>query len=49
VITAATVLPGSAPDRERALGLVEESEENAQVDVEEAIGDCAFGDGVDPP
>ena len=46
VITAAAILPGNAPDNERALELVEESEENAQVEVEETITDCAFGDGL---
>jgi len=46
VITAVAILPGNAPDKERALELVEESEENAQVEVEETIGDCAFGDGL---
>jgi transposase len=46
LITAAAVLPGNAPDNERALGLVEESEENAQVEVEETIADCAYGDGL---
>ena len=46
MITAVEVLPGNAPDHERALELVEESEENAQVEVEETIGDCAFGDGL---
>jgi len=46
LITAVAVLPGNAPDSERALELVEESEENAQVEVEETIGDCAYGDGL---
>jgi len=46
LITAVAVLPGNAPDNERALELVEESEENAQVEVEETIGDCAYGDGA---
>ena len=46
LITAAAVLPGNAPDNERALELVEESEENAQVEVEETIADCAYGDGL---
>lgn len=45
LITAVAVLPGNAPDHERALELVEESEENAQTEVEEIIGDCAYGDG----
>jgi transposase len=46
LITAVAVLPGNAPDSDRALELVEESEENARVEVEEAIGDCAYGDGT---
>ena len=53
VITAVDVLPGNAPDNTRALGLVEESEENAQAEVEETIADCAYrrcgeaaGDGL---
>jgi len=46
VITAVAVLPGNAPDNKRALGLVEESEENAQAEVEETIADCAYGDGL---
>jgi hypothetical protein len=45
LITAARVLAGNAPDREQAMGLVEETEENAQVEVEETLGDCAYGDG----
>ncbi|HVB96856.1 MAG TPA: IS1182 family transposase [Chloroflexota bacterium] len=44
LITAATVLPGNAPDNTDALALVAESEENAQVVVEESIADCAYGD-----
>ena len=46
VITAVEVLPGNAPDREKALELVEESEQNTGMEVEEAIGDCAYGDGM---
>jgi len=46
LIMAATVLPGNAPDNTDALALVEQSEENAQVQVEESIGDCAYGDGA---
>jgi transposase len=46
MITAVDVLPGNAPDNEGALGLVRQSEENAGVEVEEAIADCAFGDGL---
>ena len=46
IITAVAVLPGNAPDNEQALELVEESEENAQAEAEETIGDCAYGDGL---
>ncbi len=46
LITAVAVLAGNAPDNEKALELVEQTEENAQVEVEETIGDCAFGDGT---
>ncbi|MBI2935007.1 MAG: IS1182 family transposase [Chloroflexi bacterium] len=45
LIVGAGVLAGNAPDKEQALDLVEQAEENAQVEVEETIGDCAFGDG----
>ena len=46
LITAVAVLAGNAPDNQRALELVEQAEENAQVEVEETIGDCAYGDGA---
>ena len=46
LIMAVAVLPGNAPDNEGALKLVEESEENGQVEVEETIADCACGDGL---
>jgi transposase len=45
LITAATVLAGNAPDKTEALQLVEQSEANAEVVVDEAIADCAYGDG----
>jgi hypothetical protein len=45
LITAVEVLPGNAADRERALDLVEESEQNTGMEAEEAVGDCAYGDG----
>ena len=45
LITAADVLAGNAPDHERALELVEQAEANADVMVEEVVGDCAYGDG----
>lgn len=44
LITAADVLAGNAPDHERALELVEQAEANADVVVEEVVGDCAYGD-----
>jgi len=43
LITAADVLAGNAQDHERALELVEQAEANADVVVEEAVGDCAYG------
>ena len=46
LITAVAVLAGNASDNEKALELVKQTEENAQVEVEETIGDCAFGDGT---
>jgi hypothetical protein len=44
LITAADVLAGNAPDHEGALQLVEQAEANAESVVEEAVGDCAYGD-----
>jgi hypothetical protein len=44
LITAAAVLPGNAPDHDQALTLVEQTEGQAGVAVEAALGDCAFGD-----
>ena len=38
-------MAGNAPDHERALEMVEQVEANASVTVEEAVGDCAYGDG----
>lgn len=46
LITAVEVLAGNAPDSDQALELVEQTEENTQLEVEETIGDCAYGDGV---
>ena len=46
VITAVAILPGNAPDNERSLDLVEQTEENTHVEVEETIDDCAYGDGL---
>ncbi len=45
LITAVEVLPGNAPDNLGALELVEESEVNTGVPVQEAMGDAAYGDG----
>ena len=45
LITAVEVLPGNAPDNLGALELVEASEYNTGVPVEEAMGDAAYGDG----
>jgi hypothetical protein len=46
LITAATVLAGNAPDNTQAVELVEQSEANAEAEVTETIGDCAYGDGA---
>ena len=45
LITAVEVLPGNAPDNLGALELVEASEANTGVPVDEAIGYAAYGDG----
>ena len=45
LITAVAVLPGNAPDNMDALELVKQSEENTEAEVEETIGDAAYGDG----
>ena len=45
LITAVAVLPGNAADNLGALELVEESEANTGVPVQEAMGDAAYGDG----
>ena len=45
LITAVAVLAGNAPDSEQALELTQASEQNSGLDVEETIGDCAYGDG----
>ena len=45
LITAVAVLPGNAPDNLGALELVERSEVNTGVPVEESLGDAAYGDG----
>ena len=45
LITAVEVLPGNAPDNLGALELVEASEANTGVPVEETMGDAVYGDG----
>ena len=45
LITAVDVLAGNAADNTGALELVEASEENVGVDVDETMGDAAYGDG----
>ena len=45
LITAVDVLPGNAPDNLGSLEMVEQSEANTGVLVEEAMGDAAYGDG----
>ena len=45
LITAVEVLAGNAADSEQALELIEASEENTGLEVEETIGDCAYGGG----
>ena len=46
LITAVEVLPGNAPDNLGALELVEASESNTGVTVEEAMDAAAYGDGA---
>ena len=46
LITAVAVLPGNAPDNLGALELVEATEANTGVPVEETMGDAAYGDGA---
>ena len=43
IILAVDVLPADAGDASGALGLVEQAEEQADVVVEETLGDCAYG------
>ncbi len=45
LITAVEVLPGNAPDADKALEVVEASEAATGCEVEEVIGDCAYGAG----
>ena len=46
IFTAVEVLPGNAPDNRGALELVEQSEDNTGMKVDETMGDCAYGDGA---
>jgi transposase len=45
LITAVAVLAGNAPDAEGALELIEQTEANTGCEVDEAMGDCAYGSG----
>jgi len=45
LITAVEVLAGNAADSEQALELTTASEENTGLEVQETIGDCAYGSG----
>jgi hypothetical protein len=45
LIVAADVLAGNAPDAEGALELVEQAEANTGCEVDETMGDCAYGSG----
>ena len=45
LITAVEILAGNAASSEKALALTTASEENTGLDVEETIGDCAYGSG----
>jgi transposase len=45
LITAVEVLAGNAADSEQALELTTASEENTGLEVEETVGDCAYGSG----
>lgn len=46
LITAVDMLSANAVDSERGLELVQASEANTGIEVEETIADCAFGDGT---
>jgi len=45
IILNTKVLTGNAPDNEDALEQVEESERRTGCEIEEVMGDCAYGDG----
>jgi Transposase DDE domain/Transposase domain (DUF772) len=46
LVTAVAALPGNAADHNQALAVVEQSEELSACEVEETIGDTAYGDGA---
>jgi hypothetical protein len=46
IITAVEVLPGNAPDSDGALDMIEATEAATGLEVEETIGDCAYGDAA---
>lgn len=46
LITGVAVLPGNAADHDEALAVVEQSEDMTGCEVEETIGDTAYGDGA---
>jgi hypothetical protein len=45
LICAVDVLPGNAGDQEKALDLVHQAERVTEAQVEETVGDCAYGGG----
>ena len=45
LITAVDVIAGNAGDQENALPLVEQTERVTEAEVEETVGDCAYGGG----
>ena len=46
IVTAVDVLPGNAPDSDGALEMIEATEAVTGLEVEETIGDCAYGDAA---
>lgn len=46
LILAITVHPGNAPDNESCLELVQTAQSNAELPIQKALGDCAYGDGA---
>ena len=45
LICGVEVLPGNAGDQEKALELVHQAERVMEVQVDETVGDCAYGGG----